>query len=536
MKNFLTIILISLASFSLFAQNKKNVVIITFDDMNWNSPNSWGIVQHAPNPTPTLDKLSKECLNFDRAYVPSPVCQVCRQSIQSARYPSNLIPASGFHPIGRNCETFGEILHNNGYFNAIIGAKYEHHKPVEKYFWDFVSDKNLKDFKPSGTILAGHYDEIFTTHNRDKNFFYDQVKKAIVQAKQEEKPMFLLINITDPHRPHYIGGGEEEKLIKPSRVYSAEEVIVHDFLPDLPSVRKEIAAYYSCVRRADDCTARILDALKEENIYDDALLVFFSDHGMAFPFAKEQTTNNGEKTPLMIRIPQKTVKDSRTNALINLVDLTPTLLDELGLPAFKNADGKSFAGIYDKSKKFEQQKYVFGEYDAAWNDLMYPQRSTLSTDGFFYIFNPWATGKHAFRADNGGTVGFMNMAKHIPSQYTYMVRRIQFYEHRQVEELYNVHEDPDSLYDISKNPKFKEKLAEMRAATLEQMKRVDDPLLECFEQYQATGELPEEMYNYYHPYVIRQHMKLDGLSENEATQMAEELLKRRIAIRQKFPN
>jgi len=525
-----------LASISLFAQNKKNVVIITFDDMNWNSPGSWGLVQHAPNPTPTLDKLSKECLNFDRAYVPSPVCQVCRQSIQSARYPSNLIPGFGFHPIGRNCETFGEILHNNGYFNAIIGAKHGHHQPASKYFWDFVSDKNIKDFKPSGTILEGRYDEICITNNRDKNFFYDQVKKAVAQAKQENKPVFLLINITDPHRPFYTGRADEATLIPPSRVYSAEEVRIHAFLPDLPNVRRDVADYYSCVRRADDCTAKIIEALKEDNIYEDALLVFFSDHGMAFPFAKEHTTNNGEKTPLMIRIPQKTAKNSRTNALINLIDITPTLLDELDLPAFKDADGKSFAGIYDKSKNFEQSKYIFGEYDASWNDIMYPQRSTISTDGFFYIFNPWTTGKHSFRGDHGGTPGFMNNAQHLPNQDIWMKRRLQHYLYNQVEELYNVNEDPDSLYDISKNPKYKEKLAEMRTATLEQMQRINDPLLECFKTYQSTGSLPEEMPHYYHPYLIRQFIKLDGLSESEATSKATQILKARLSIREQFPN
>ena len=77
---------------------------------------------------------------------------------------------------------------------------------------------------------------------------------------QRSGPFCININISDPHKPFYSGPGDKNQ---PSKVFKAAEVPIPDFLFDHPAVRKELAQYYSSVRRADDCVGKILQALDE---------------------------------------------------------------------------------------------------------------------------------------------------------------------------------------------------------------------------------------------------------------------------------
>ena len=106
------------------------------------------------------------------------------------------------------------------------------------------------------------------------------------------RPFFLMANSHDPHRPFY-GNDKAEWYDEldpparpPSRTFEPDEVVIPGFLPDLPEVRLEIAEYYNSVRRCDDTVGRLLDVLDEAGVAENTLVMFLSDNGMAFPFAK----------------------------------------------------------------------------------------------------------------------------------------------------------------------------------------------------------------------------------------------------------
>ena len=71
-------------------------------------------------------------------------------------------------------------------------------------------------------------------------------------------------------------------------------------------MRKELAAYYSTVRRSDDSVGQVIRSLKEAGVYDNTIIIFFSDHGMPFPFAKTAMYYHSTHTPLIVRCPQIT--------------------------------------------------------------------------------------------------------------------------------------------------------------------------------------------------------------------------------------
>ena len=100
-----------------------------------------------------------------------------------------------------------------------------------------------------------------------------------------------MVNSHDPHAPFH--GSDREKIEFPkknfpnaSRVYTAEEMIVPGFIINSQKAKIELAQYYSSVRRLDDVVGEIMRVLKEQGLENNTLVMFLSDNGMDFPFAK----------------------------------------------------------------------------------------------------------------------------------------------------------------------------------------------------------------------------------------------------------
>ena len=123
------------------AHEPLNILLITADDLNYNSVGAYGC--SIPGITPNIDRLAEEGLLFTQAYVNTAVCQPCRQSIMTGRFPHNN-GAEGFEPIDDNVPTLPEQLKNIGYINGILGKEI-HHQPVERFFWDFIPFRTERD-------------------------------------------------------------------------------------------------------------------------------------------------------------------------------------------------------------------------------------------------------------------------------------------------------------------------------------------------------------------------------------------------------
>ena len=89
-----------------------NVLLITADDLNYNSVGAYGCT--IPGITPNIDRLAKQGMMFTHGYVNIAVCQPSRQSIMTGRYPHNN-GALGFDPINRDVPTLQEELNKVGY-------------------------------------------------------------------------------------------------------------------------------------------------------------------------------------------------------------------------------------------------------------------------------------------------------------------------------------------------------------------------------------------------------------------------------------
>ena len=169
--------------------------------------------------------------------------------------------------------------------------------------------------------------------------------KEFITDKTDDRPFFLYFATSDPHR----GGGVDKNSDsqwkpnlfgnKPNRgsfpdvnevFYAPEDVVIPPFLPDTHETREELAQYYQSCARIDSGVARLVEILKEANLYDKTLIVFTSDHGMAFAGGKTTVYEGGLRVPFVVRDPYQTERGKQSDALISHIDITPSLLDFAG--------------------------------------------------------------------------------------------------------------------------------------------------------------------------------------------------------------
>ena len=110
-------------------RQRPNIVLITADDMNYNSPGCYGST--IPGITPNIDRLAEEGIRFSHAHVNIAVCQPCRQSLLTGRYAFRH-GGEGFNPIWLEVPTLCEKLRAAGYWNGILG-KEKHLEPAGKF-------------------------------------------------------------------------------------------------------------------------------------------------------------------------------------------------------------------------------------------------------------------------------------------------------------------------------------------------------------------------------------------------------------------
>ena len=251
-----------------------NILLIGTDDMNYDSPGCFG--SRVPDITPNIDRLARSGLRFTNAHVDTAVCTPCRSTVLTGCYPHRN-GALGFYPISDDVPTLHEVLHQAGYLTGICGKGTINSRGLfYKGPWDFG--------------LGGGVDFNF---GRNIDLFYQNTKHFLTRAQIENKPFFLWVNATDPHRPF----ATHKHQTPPSRVYRPEEVQVPGFLPDLPKVRQEVAQYFTSVKRCDDALGATLRALEESDFAHNTIVMFFSDNGMAFPFSKLFCYPFSTKTP-----------------------------------------------------------------------------------------------------------------------------------------------------------------------------------------------------------------------------------------------
>jgi N-sulfoglucosamine sulfohydrolase len=442
---------------------RSNILFITADDLDANTVGAFG---GPPTITPRLDALAGEGMTLHRAHVVTAVCQPSRSAIMTGKLPHRN-GAEGFEPIDDGITVLTDPLRAAGYRVGILG-KVNHLEPVERFNWDTV--------KGMSQLGMG----------RDPEAYGREAADFFAAAAKSEQPWFLMANAHDPHRPFHGSVQELEKfgadviaaVPAPSQTYAANAHPVPGFLPDLPDVRTEYAQYLSSARRCDDVVAALLDALDAAGQAENTLVVFISDNGMAFPFAKANCYLQSTKTPLIVRWPGQVTPASRDDqSLVTMLDLFPTFCEAAGVVVDSEVDGTSLGPILRGTANGDTAVVtVFHETSAK---LRFEMRCVQ--DGRHgYIWNHWSDNATAYVAENmeGLTWNAMvEAAREDPA----VAARVDFYSYRAREELYDLELDPNSLRNLAELPASSELLSSFRAQLATWMDAHGDPLRESYE-------------------------------------------------------
>lgn len=295
--------------------------------------------------TPNIDSLAKSGVYFNNAFVTYPVCSPSKAAIYTGLHnhsngilnntPNYHKPADQLTDAERNnplyrrnrirpgVPTLIERLHGAGYYQGVTHKL--HVAPVEKFPYDeFIQGQN-------GEAVAGF----------------------IQRAARKDKPWHLFYNISVSHRP-YPNSDKVKIRVNPA------EVKLPAFLPDTPVVRKDWAEYLAAVEAADRLVGEGLAALRASGQATNTIVVYLGDHGPSFQHGKMTLYDLGLRTPLVIRVPW--LKGGwRTDALASELDLTPTLLDLLGLDRLPQSHGLSLRPLLEGRPGAKGHDYIFAE-------------------------------------------------------------------------------------------------------------------------------------------------------------------------------
>ncbi|MFI5610333.1 sulfatase [Amycolatopsis sp. NPDC051903] len=435
-----------------------NILLITADDMDGRTPGAFGGPAAA---TPRLDALAAEGMVFRRAHVAAAVCQPSRSAILTGRWPHRN-GAEGFEPIRDGVGVFTDLLREAGYVTGILG-KVDHLQPVERFGWDVA-----RGMRELGL-------------GRDPAAYGRATEEFLAQAAAGGRPWFLMANAHDPHRPFHGSRAEAGKWTAeeratypaPSRTFDASEAEVPEFLPDLPDVRTECAEYLSSARRCDDVVGAVLDALERSGAAADTLVVFLSDNGMAFPFAKANCYLRSTLTPFVVRWPGVTEPGSAgDDAFVSMLDLFPTFCEAAGVAVPADLDGRSLLALL-RGEPDAGRERVFTVFHETSAKQRFEMRCTQDAR-FGYLWNAWSDGR-AYRAENMEGLTWPAMVAAAQDDPA-VAERFAFYTTRAPEELYDLVADPGCLHNLAADPAFADELGRCRRHVAGWLAATGDPL------------------------------------------------------------
>jgi arylsulfatase A-like enzyme len=248
------------------------------------------------------------------------------------------------------------------------------------------------DFGPGG--LTNPRDS--GTHS--VQLFADRAVEFLKGRKNDDQPFLCYVAFNAPHDPRLAPKEYHARFNAHRPPLPANFLPQHPFnngdltgrderlapWPRTPEVvRQHLADYYAAITFLDAQVGRILDALRTSGRYDNTLIVFTSDHGLAIGshglFGKQNLYDHSMHAPLVLVGPG-VPRDKRSEALCYLLDIFPTLGDLAGVPAPAGSEGKSLAPVL-AGKRSAVRDSIFTAYravqrgvrDDRWKLLVYPQ-------------------------------------------------------------------------------------------------------------------------------------------------------------------
>lgn len=404
---FLIVINFLYAGSNCFAQKKPNLIIIHTDEHNFRTLSCyqklleedqafvWGKGNNVK--TPNIDKIANEGAICTSYYASSPVCTPSRASLVTGLYPQATgAPKNGLH-IREDIPTFATILRDQGYATSYVGkwhlAGHSKYTFGIKYKAGFEDNRYMMrgghapyfhikngEFRGIGEREAAKLPKDEIIHLTD--YFTDKTLEILERDKN--KPFALMLSIPDPHTPDYakppyntmfkdmdvqapITMDPKYTAVKPSWAKGNEK--------DKNEGKKfndvALRQYFGMVKHIDDSVGRILNFLDENNLTENTIIIFTSDHGDMF--FEHNRRNKGvpyeasARIPFVIRYPEKIKAGKIINTAYTNVDFTPTILSVMGVKSDAEFQGLDTSeDLLNNKKEITSDRVTYYAKSGGW--------------------------------------------------------------------------------------------------------------------------------------------------------------------------
>jgi iduronate 2-sulfatase len=370
---------------------KPNVLFVAVDDLK----PALGCAGDPHARTPNIDRLAARGTVFTRAYCQQAVCSPSRSSLLTGRRPDSTKVydlVTHFRKALPDVVTLPQHFKNNGYYTHGIGKIYHggyNDAPSWSVPWEGTKGRA---FGPDGQKLLGERkakakiageDESkvrglpFESPDVADDYLNDgwtasRAIEILKGRKDAGEPFFLAVGFAKPHLP-FVAPKKYWDLYDPTKLpianssdppknaprfapqFGGELRAYHDIpksgpVPEATS-RKLVHGYYAAVSYMDAQLGRLLDALKEQGLTDDTVVILWGDHGWHLGdhgmWCKHTNYERATRAALLMSVPKQKAAAKKTEALVEFADIFPTLAEVCGLPKPDGVEGHSFAPLLD---------------------------------------------------------------------------------------------------------------------------------------------------------------------------------------------
>lgn len=438
------------------SKRKPNIVFLMADDWSW--PHA-GILGDPVVQTPNFDRVSREGVLFQNAFVSTPSCTPSRLSILTGQDHWRLREGDSLGgSLREEYPVYTELLQKAGYRIGRFGK---------------------------GVWPSKH-----TFRNRDSFGERYRSFEEFLKKREPDEPFCYWHGGQDPHRPYELGVGAKSGI-------KLSEVKVPECLPDNMTVRSDVADYLWEVQRFDHEVGEVLERLESIGELENTIVVVSGDNGMPFPRCKATLYDQGTRVPLAIRWGAR-VKAGRTvDDFVSLCDLAPTFLDAVGLRVPEQMSGRGLmpilesrlSGQVESDRSFvvtgmERHVYSYPSRALRTGDFLYVRNfdsqnwPTGEIEGhnpeYDYATQPWPKEKGAFSFNIDPSPAKQFLRLHRDESGAERYANLAF-QRRQHEELFDLSKDPEQLLNVADDPVYSKTLQRLRRKLTAELIKRDDP-------------------------------------------------------------
>ncbi len=421
------LILLFLAAGTAWGKEEKrgrpNIIFIIVDQLKATAIGSYG---NAEVKTPNLDSLAGGGVRFEYAFVQSPLCIPSRACLLTGRYPQCLGLLNKDGSLTGDEIFIADVLREAGYWAGSLG-KMHHIPPSDKRGFEDLYDipewekgkawmvrEHVKNVARTPNAAIAGISGLATEDHPTSQLTNKALRVLRERAAETDRPFFLWVSYPQPHHPclpspEYAAMYDPKKITLPDNfgkppyyglwhMGMMQRYLNADFDADEDAIRTFIARYYGEISLIDYNIGRIMKELEHLRLLDNTLVVFTADHG---DFAGEHgAIMKGDvydaltRVPFIMRFPECERSGKSVPALVEQVDIMPTLLEFAGVAVPETVQGKTLLPLID-GKTNTHKRFVFsmirtwpmryGRYMVRSDEWLYIEDAELDREMLFNV-------------------------------------------------------------------------------------------------------------------------------------------------------